>query len=169
MSPPSSRPFTLKFTSLVLVDSIYYSIDSSTLTYSPLTGTLTNPSLTADSYLINDPTRYEIAFTTVNPLIAGSFISVTFPSTITLTGSTTCAANHSSISTCTISSSSYANLTLSGSLPGGTSIKLIFNAVTNPNQAITTSSIQVRTFYDFGVDSAVDTITSGLTITTLAR
>lgn len=169
MSPPSSRPFNIIFTSLVLVDGTYYPIDSNTLSYSPLAGTLSNPSLNLSSYVINDPAQYDIAFTTSNPLIAGSFIAVTFPSTITLTGNTTCSANLSSISTCTISSSSYANLTLTGSIPGGTSIKLTFNVVTNPNQAITTSSIQVRTYYDSGLDSGVDTLTSGMTVTTLAR
>ena len=105
-------------------------------------------------------------FVTNNALTTNSYICVVFPSSISIAGS--CSSTNSFIS-CSIINSSYANLTVSGSIPASTNISITFNQVTNPSQAYTTTSIQIYTYWDSGLDSMVDTLTTGLTITTKAR
>lgn len=71
--------------------------------------------------------------------------------------------------TCSISNSSYANISVSGSIPALTALTIVFNSVKNPRQVLTTSSIVIITYYDSGLDSIVDLLTSGLTITAVAN
>jgi hypothetical protein len=58
---------------------------------------------------------------------------------------------------------------VSGSIPASSIVILMFNQVKNPNQVFTTASIQIYTYWDSGLDSMVDTLTTGLTITPTVR
>jgi len=164
--PPSSRSFSFTFTSLYFNSGNYYSIDTISTTITPLTGTLTNGSAIPTSLFVNDITSYTISFTTNNELKNGSYIRVIFPSTLSVSG--TCSSTNGFIS-CSVTNTTAANLSVSGSIPASSTVTLIFNQVKNPNQAFNTASIQIYTYWDSGLDSMVDRLTTGLTITVMAR
>ena len=166
VTPPSSRSFSFTFTSLYFNSAVYYPIDTISTTITPLTGTLTDGSVIPTSSFVNDITSYTISFTTNNALKNGSYIRVVFPSTLSVSG--TCSSTNGFIS-CSVTNTSAANLSVSGSIPASTNITLIFNQVKNPNQVYTTASIQIYTYWDSGLDSMVDTLTTGLTITPTVR
>jgi len=169
VTPPHSRPFTFTFTSLYLNSGTYYPIDSSSYSVTPVTSALTGLSVIASSYFINDATTYTVKFTTTNALTSGSFVGVMFPSTIAVANNGSCSTDVSALSSCSIVNNSYVNFTSTGAIAANTSITLTFDPVTNPDQLMTTASIQISTYYDYGLDSMVDTASSGLTITTQAR
>jgi hypothetical protein len=168
VTPPSSRPFGITFTSLFLSSGTFYDIDSSSISITPVAGSLNNLTLTAASYFVNDNTTYTLVFATANALVAGSYVGVTLPSTVSLAAVGSCSANLSALA-CSITNSSYLNFSSAGAIPAGTAVALTFSPVTNPSQAITTASIAVRTYYDSGIDSMVDSATTGLTLTTVSR
>ena len=168
VTPPNTRSFDITFTSLFESSGVYYDIDSSTVTIAPGTGILTGLSVNAASTTVNDQTTYSIGFTTANALIVGSYIGVTFPSSVSLAMSGNCSSNINVLS-CAIVNNNYVNFTVSGALAANTPVVLTFAPVTNPNQAITTVSFQIITYYDSGLDSKVDSATTGLTITATAR
>jgi len=91
---------------------------------------------------------------------------VVFPPTLSVSGS--CGSTNAFIS-CTVTNLTSANLSITGSIPAFTSISLTFNQVTNPNQAFTTNSIKIYTYYNSSLATLVDTLTSGLTMTAKAR
>ena len=62
VTPPHIRSFDITFTSLYLNTGTYYEIDSSTNTYTPVAGTLTGLTLTANSYFVNDVTTYSCLY-----------------------------------------------------------------------------------------------------------
>jgi len=163
-TPPSSRPFTLTFTSQTLISSVVYGIDTITRTYQCQTGVLSNPTLSTNSTSVNAITQYTLGFRTFNALISGSFISVVFPARVSAVVGSSCSSTNPSL-TCTVTNSSFATITISGNIPALTTLSITFSQVTNPDQAITTGSFSVYTYYDSGLDSLVDTITSGLTMT----
>jgi hypothetical protein len=166
LTPPSSRSFSFSFTSLYFNSGNYYPIDTISTTITPLTGTLTNGSVIPTSSFVNDITTYTISFTTNNALKNGSYIRVIFPSTLSVSG--TCSSSNGFIS-CSVTNTTTANLTVSGSIPASSIVILMFNQVKNPNQVFTTASIQIYTYWDSGLDSMVDTLTTGLTITPTVR
>lgn len=168
-TPPSSRSFSFVFTSLYLKDGVYYPIDTASYAVTPLAGVLTSVAVTGDSYSVNDVTTYYVSFTTTNKLTTGSYIGVEFPVSLVLGNASSCSANVSAISACSITNSSFANLSLSGNLVGGSAVKVTFHGVVNPGEAQTTASIKVKTYYDNLLDSVVDKITSGLTVVIVAR
>lgn len=145
-----------------------YGIDSTTNTYSCTPGSITTYSLTASSYAINAVTVYTIKFTTIYPLKSGSYIAIVFPNYISLVISSSCSSTNSFLS-CSVANTSYANISISGTVSAGTSLTLTFNSVTNPSQVMTTSSFSIYTYYDSGLDSIVDKITSGMTFTSIAN
>jgi hypothetical protein len=169
VTPPHSRAFSFTFTSLYLNSGTYYDIDTISYSVTPLTSSLTGLSVAAASLFVNDATTYTVKMTTVNALTSGSYIGVLFPSTVSLATNGSCSSDVAALSSCTIVNSSYVNFTSTGAIPASTAITLTFNPVSNPNQAITTASIQISTYYDYGLDSKVDTASSGLSITSLAR
>ena len=169
VTPPHSRSFSIIFTSLYLNSGVYYPIDSSSYVVTPITSSLAGLALTAGSYFINDATNYVVKMTTTNALTTGSHIGVLFPSTVSLGLTGSCSADIAALASCVIVNSSYVNFTSNGAVPANTAIQLTFTPVTNPNQAITAASIQIYTYYDSGLDSTVDTATSGLSLTSVAR
>lgn len=80
----------------------------------------------------------------------------------------TCSVNVAGV-TYSIVSSNYVNFTLSAGIAAGSAVELTFNEVTNPDQAVTITSLQVFTYYDAGLDSIVDGVTENLTLTAVAR
>jgi len=166
ITPPSSRPFTFTYTTYNVSGGISYGIESTTVTIHCSTGTISTASLTANSYAVNAVTKYVISFNTANGLIAGSYIGITFPAYTAITLASTCLCSNGVVG-CTVSSTSFANLTVSGAVVAGTTLTITFNSVTNPNQVMTTASFTIYTYYDSGLDSIVDTLTSGLTLTSI--
>ena len=145
-----------------------YGIDTMTNTYSCTPGAITTYSLSATTYAINAVTAYTIRFTTIYPLRSGSFIGIVFPSYISLVLGSSCSSTNSFLS-CSVANTSYANISISGTVSASTSLTLTFNSVTNPNQAMTTGSVLIYTYYDSGLDSVVDRLTSGMTFTSIAK
>ena len=103
---------------------------------------------------VNAVTQYTLSFTTTNALTTNSFISIFFPSELTATVGG-CTTNNALIS-CSVTNTSYAALSITGAISGNTSIVVTFPSVKNPIQAQTTSSFQVYSYYDSGLDSMVD-------------
>jgi hypothetical protein len=162
VNPPSTRPFTLTLTSLYSTGGSAYGIDTLTNSYNCNSGSIVTYSLTALNYAINALTTYTITFSTVNTLTTGSFIAIVFPPYITLSGS--CSSTNGALS-CAVSNTSYANISISGPISGGTSLSIKFTSVTNPSQAFTSAPFAIYTYYDSGLDSLVDKLTSGMTFT----
>jgi len=165
-NPPSTRPFTLTITSLVSIGGVAYGIDSSTNTYTCNPGNINISSLSVASLSINAVTTYTITFTTVYALTSGSYIGIRFPNYITVASG--CSSTNGLLS-CTVTNNSYGNVSISGAIAAGTSLNVRFTSVTNPNQALITNSFQIFTYYDSGLDSLVDRLTSGLSVTSSAN
>ena len=165
-NPPSTRTFTITLTSLFVSGGVTYGIDSSTLTYNCNPGNIIVYSLSTISSAINAVTTYSISFTTIYALTTGSYIGIVFPSYITVGSG--CTSTNGLLS-CTVSNTSYANISISGTVPAGTSLNVKFTSVTNPGQAFTSSSFLIYTYYDSGLDSLVDRLTSGMTFTAVAN
>lgn len=104
-TPPSSRSFTITINSQAVVGGTVYGIDSSSITLSCLTGTLTATSLVPTVTSVNAVTQYILGFTTANALTAASFVAITFPSTLTATVGS-CSTNHTNI-TCSVLNTTY--------------------------------------------------------------
>lgn len=79
-TPPSSRPFTITINSQAVVGGTVYGIDSSSITFSCLTGTLTATSVVPTVTSVNAVTQHILGFTTANALTAASLVAINFPS-----------------------------------------------------------------------------------------
>ena len=130
-------------------------------------GALTAVSVVPESYQVNQINPYTIKFTIANALTTGSVINIVFPSDLPIeTATATCTmAGH----TCTISSSTNASITVNSAITASTQLTVVVNDVHNAIEAKTTASFAIYTYYDSGYDSLVNQITSGLTITTIAK
>ena len=162
-TPPSSRPFTITINSQNVVSGTVYGIDSSSITLTCLTGTLTATSLVPTVTSVNAVTQYVLGFTTANALTTASFVAINFPAEVTATVGS-CSTNHTNI-TCSVSNTSYASLAVTGAVAKLAAIRVTFPSVKNPKQTQTTASFQIFTYYDAGLDSMVDRITTGITMT----
>jgi len=163
ITPPSSRPFTITFTTYTVINGVYYGIDTISTTLVCVTGTLSSASIVPVSKAVNAITSHTITFSLANALISGSYIGVVFPATLVLTFPSTCTSNNVLLS-CSVYNTTFANISVIGSLASNTSLSLTFNSVINPSQAIITPSVAIYTYYDSGLDSMVDKLTSGLTV-----
>jgi hypothetical protein len=167
VTPPSSRPFNITMTTQWNQGGTVYGIDSDYLTYICQTGAITSVSVSPISMSVNAVTQYTLSFTTTNALTSGSFISVFFPSELTaIVGA--CSTNNALIS-CSVANASYAGLSITGVIPGSSSIVVTFPSVKNPKQTQTTSSFKIYSYYDSGLDSMVDRVTSGMTMTSTSN
>lgn len=165
-NPPSTRPFTITLTSVVVSGGITYGIDSTTNTYNCLPGSISVYSLIPNSFVINAMTTYTITFTTIYALTTGSYIGITFPQYISI--GVGCSSTNGLLS-CSVSNTSYGNISISGAVPLGTSLTIKFTAVTSPSQAFTSSPFIIYTYYDSGLDSIVDRLLTGVTFTGTAN
>jgi hypothetical protein len=168
VNPPSSRQFTISLTSMYSIGGSTYGIDSQTNSYSCNSGNISTYSLSSTSYAINAVAAHTITFTTVYALTSGSYIGIYFPNYITLVLGSSCSSTNGLLA-CTVSNTSYANISISGAIPAATSLSIKFNSVNNPNQAFTTGSFSIYTYYDSGLDSLVDKLISGMTFTAVAN
>jgi hypothetical protein len=165
-NPPSTRQFTITLTSVFVTDGITYGIDSTSNSYSCLPGNISVYSLTPNTFAINAMTTYSITFTTVYPLTSGSYIGITFPQHISVGAG--CSSTNGLLS-CSVSNTSYGNISISGAVPLGTSLTIRFTAVTNPSQEFRSNPFIIYTYYDSGLDSIVDRLLSGMTFTGIAN
>lgn len=167
-NPPSTRQFTITFTTMYQSGGVYYNSDTLTIPYNCLAGVITTASVGPYSYVINAITTYTINFTTINSLTTGSKVIVTLPAYVTANTANYCNCNITS-SSCIITSSSTITVTLGQTLTAASSVQINVASVTNPGQVLKTDSFAIATYYDSGMDSLVDSISSGLTITTVAN
>lgn len=161
VAPPSSRTFTITASTFYVSGSTAYPIDTKTNSYNCLAGTFSPASVVLSSYSIGASTTLTLSLTLGHAVYANSYIGVTFPSNLAVSGS--CSSN-SSFLTCLVTNSSYSNVSVSGTVAAQTVVVLTFSA-TNPGEAITTSSLQVISYIDYLFDGIIDSTTSGLTIT----
>lgn len=167
-NPPSTRPFTITLTSLYSFGGTTYGIDTSTNTYNCSNGVIATATISSTSYAINAVASYTFRFTTINALTTGSYISIVFPSYTSAVIGSSCSSTNSFLS-CSVANSSYLNISVGGAVAGGTSLTITVNSANNPNQAMTTASFGIYTYYDSGLDSLVDRLITGLTLTALAN
>ena len=151
----------------------YYAVDTSTYSsVSITTGTLTSPAVSANSTIAYDSSvQYNISFTTQHNVVQNGYVTIDFPSTITIedtsaavagcqaginTGGTTTAA------ACTVTSSQVVvtDLFTSGAATG--SIIVLVPGVRNARSLSTSSSFTVTTSDSSG--NNIDTLSSGFTI-----
>ena len=158
--PTSSRPFTITVTTFYNSGGTTYGIDTLSSSDSCSPGSL-SASLALVNSSIGATTSLGITITTSNELYSGSFIGITFPSEISVSGS--CSTDNANIA-CSVGNTSYGNLTISSIISKSTVIVVTFSSIQNPAQAIITSSFQVVSYIDNLFDGIVDQVTSGLTI-----
>jgi hypothetical protein len=127
---------------------------------------LTSATVSLSSNKINALATYTITFTISNQLISTSYIAIVFPTTITLGAS--CSSPNASLS-CTVFNSTYGNISVSSTLAAGSILRIVFTSVKNANQALLSSSLIISTYYDSLLDSLVDSVSSGLTMTFVAN
>ena len=168
MTPPSTRTYTITATSFYSLSGNTYGIDTRTNSYSCVAGAITTYSLVASTYFINAIGTYTITFTTVNSLVSGSMIIITLPNYISIQSGGTCSSSNGLLS-CAVTSTTVATISITGSISKLTSITLTINSIINPTQALVTSSFNIATYYDTGIDSLVDSLTTGMTFTSTAK
>ena len=164
--PTSTRSVNINVSTITNTSGNVYYIDSVLRTITANAGNIVSASASASSNSVNALTTHTVTFTTINSLTSGSFITIQFPTELTLQG-TSCTSSASS-STCAISTPN-ATITLTGSLSGGTSLTISVPNVKNPYSTQTTSSFQIITYYDSLYDSLVDTVTTGITVSSVAN
>lgn len=167
LTPPSTRTFLVTVTSQTLIGGVPYGINSRSLSFSCQPGSIYSTSVVPTITNVNALTQYVLTFTIANSLINGSFVSILFPSELTATiGS--CTTNNAN-SLCSVTNTSYAQLSIIGGISSNATMIVTFPSVKNPKQAQTTGSFQIYTYYDSGFDSLVDRVTSGITMTSIAN
>ena len=67
--------------------------------------------------------------------------------------------------TCTVESSQNISIVIASSINAGSTLVVSVLNVKNSNQALTTTSFSIYTYYDSQYDSQVDRLTSGMTVT----
>lgn len=164
--PTSIRPANLVFTTVTNSSGVVYVIDTATRAVTATAGVITTAAVAIANNSVNVPSTCTVTFTTVNNLVAGSVVIVQFPNTLTLQG-TTCSSTGAT-GTCAASGTA-ATLTLTSTLNNASSVTITVPNVKNPSSAITTSSLSINTYYDSGLDSGVDSISTGLTLTSVAN
>lgn len=141
MTPPSTRSYTISFTTLYFDSGTngYYGIDSTSNSYQNAAGIITSANLTLSSFAINKNSSYQIVFTTINALTTGSFIQIIFPSTIVVNPTATCSVNISNSSSCSVVGQNI-TIQVNGSVIASSILKATITIGLNYPDAITTSS-----------------------------
>ena len=151
----------------------YYPVDSST--YSSIlitTGTLTSPTVSSNSTVAYDSNvQYNISFTTQHSVVRNGYVTIDFPSTVTIedtsaaeagcqaginTGGTTTSAM------CTVTSSRVVVTDLFTSAAAAGNIIVLIPGIRNPRSVSTSSSFTVTTSDNSG--NNIDSLSSGFTI-----
>jgi hypothetical protein len=107
-----------------------YDINSDSKTFQNNAGAITSTSVIVTDTTINVVTDYKISFKVTNKLVAGGFLSIIFPATLTVDPTGSCNDNVTGTSTCTINTN---NLTLqvTSLIVAGTSFTVTVDKVKN--------------------------------------
>lgn len=95
-------------------------------------------------------------------------ILITLPNYISIQSGGICSSSNALLG-CSVTSPTLATIIITGSVSKLTSITVTLNSIINPPQALTTSSFNIATYYDTGLDSLVDSLTTGMTFTSTAK
>lgn len=157
---PSSKKFTLAFTTQTYSSGTFYSVDSSSIDVQAVAATITVASVSAQNNLAYAIGQFTVSFTTINNLVSGSFAVIQFPSEMSIDPSSTCST---SVGSCFFSGNTVtANVQSPAS--GGSIISTVLSMVQNPLTTTASSTFSISTYYDAS-DSLVDQLTAGLTFT----
>jgi hypothetical protein len=130
-TPPSTRSFTFKFTSLYnSITGTTYDIDTYSKSYQNNPGAITSATVTTNDTSINAIASYTVNFRLTNKMVSLGFIQIMFPSTLTIDPTAVCSVNVVNVSSCSVGSN---NLTISvnGSISASTSFTVIVDKVKN--------------------------------------
>ena len=132
-TPPSTRSFTFKYTTYAIstTNSNPYAVETRSITYSCVSGVITNASANPTNSIVNTITTYTIVFTIKNRLQATSFINVIFPSQLVIQiGTATCAMpGHS----CAVLSGSNITVTVASAIAASSTLTITVTGVKNSN------------------------------------
>ena len=130
-TPPSTRPFTLKFTTeYITVSNNIYNIDTISRTFTNSAGLMTGGLVTVTDPTVNVVTSYKIDFTLKNKMISGGFIQIIFPATLTIDPTATCTVNIINYSSCVINLGNI-TININGSVTALTAVSVVVNKVKN--------------------------------------
>jgi hypothetical protein len=167
----SGSPGTFTVQTYLLDSSTYYLVDQNTYSsVSITTGAFTSLSVTPSSFLAYDTAvSYTIGFTTQHSVVMNGYITITFPSEISITDTSAAVSGclisingGTTNSVCTAVSSTqfrFTGLFSSGKATG--SIVAVIPGVRNPRSLATSSSFTVTTSDNSLV--AIDTLATGFT------
>jgi len=165
INPPfGQKPVSITFRTEQLINSVYYYVDQTAIYFTGTSSTITQSGVKPQLTTIGSVTSYDLWFVTINKLISGSYINITFPAeTQVNTTTSTCTLNNGITSTCVVVSANLIKVTLSQTVSSGTNLSLAVTKVTNPLLTSPSSSFVINTYY---VDdqSVVDQLSTGLTV-----
>lgn len=136
-------------------------MDSGQVQITSSASTITSAGLSLSAVGIGAYATYTIWFVTVNKLVSGSTIVMTFPAEISLASSSQPALTTHPFSSSSISGSVTATITLSAVVAAGSNVTINIANVKNPPTTTQTPTIQVRTYYTAGSTRLVDQLISG--------
>lgn len=152
----------------------YYLVDTGT--YSSITittGTLTSPSVTSNNTVASSSgAAYTISFATQHSVVQNGYITITFPSEITISDTSSAVAGcQAGVNTggttssvaCTATSSSLVVTNLYSSAAQNGTVYVLIPGITNRRSLATSGSFTVTTSDNSNV--VIDTLSSGFTIT----
>ena len=172
---PSSikPPVAVTITTQITLSSVLYSVDTASATgiFISTVGPFTTALVTPTSLVTYTSTTYTISFKAQNAVLQNGYLTVTFPSEITIPNTSTSASSWANVSgfLTTISWAFTGNVLkvtngfTSGSVAGGTAISFSIGSIVNPVSMATTSSFSFIT-YDSG-NYQIDSKSSGITTT----
>jgi len=125
-------------------------------------GNIISTSISLSNSEVNAITTYTILFTISNRLIVGSFINVVLPSQLNIqNASASCSMTGH---TCSIISTSNITVNIVSTIVPNTALTITITNIKNANEALTTNSFAIYTYYDSQYDSLVDLANTGITV-----
>ena len=162
-APYASLANPITFTTMNLVSSTYYQIDTRTISISASVSTITTASAAMSNTSIGIVSNITISFVSVNSLVSGSKIIVTLPTEISFTNSSSCSCNISS--TCSLLNTTAVIVNLNTAVAvGATNYAITISNANNPATTTSTSSFAINTYYS-NTSTPVDALSSNLTLT----
>lgn len=159
---PSSKKYTLTFTTQTYSNNSFYSIDSSSVDIQAVPSTITVANVSAQNSLAYAIGQFSVSFTSANALVQGSFAVLQFPTEMSIATASTCSTN---VGSCFFSGNTV-TINVQSAVAGGSNITTVLSLVQNPLTTTPSSTFSISTYYDTS-DSLVDQLTSGLTFTAL--
>ena len=169
LKPPGAISVVTKIT----ISSTLYNVDSASATgvFVATVGSILTSSISPTSLVTYTSTTYTITFKAQNTILQNGYVTITFPSEVSIPNTSTSASSWLNISgfltsiswSITGSIVKVTNGFTSGSVVGGTSISFSINGILNPVSMATTNSFSIIT-YDSS-DFQIDSKSSGITLT----